>query len=555
MSLIQIQLDNRKSKIENRKSQAQRVFLINPPERRGYTNDRTLSGGLGVSRRLKPGETVCLPLPAPDILLAAGVAEQSGARVDIIDLMLDKCSGDAALTHAAGRIVDTTRPGDEVWIGIRLSMPSLSQDVAFANRIKFSLPDARVFLFGSVIMTTLDHWVRQTNADAVMYGEPEAIIGPMLRAEGDNWKTQSGVIVPSSYVPVTGEALYDGSQQSRFAEWIQVDQLEELPFPAYHLLPLERYSPTGKTEDLSVYVTTSRGCPIGCTMCPYMLHEGRPIRNSSIMRPVDEMEWLNKSYGITKWRFRDPNFGFDRKQSRAILNECIARGIKMEATVEGSLECMDDPLIELMVQAGVKTITTGIETADEECLKSIGQKIKINDILARKIAFADSLGLHVYGTFVIGAPEESWETVAATIKYSKAVPCESGFTVMTPFPGTPMYYRALAEGLLERGMKYEQWNSYEATVRSRFLTAQDLALARLWARLELIIPYRLYRARKIGGKTLLKTRLHLLPRQIALLLVRAKVARRRKQGTPAVHVPDAIANRAITKIPLTLRAK
>ncbi len=547
-------MDNLKSKIQNPKS-SRRLFLINPPERRGYTNDRTLSGGLGVSRKLKPLEKVTLPLPAPDILLAAGVAEECGANVAILDLMLEGLAGDAAVTHTVKRIGEQAEKGEQTWIGIRLSMPSLSQDLQFANQIKTALPDTRVFLFGSVIMTTLDHWIGETNADALLYGEPEAVIGPMLRAEGSAWKRQPGVIVPNSYIPVKGEELYDGSQQGKFAQWVQVESLEDLPFPAYHLLPLERYSPTGKTEDLNVYVTTSRGCPIGCTMCPYMLHEGRPIRNSSIMRPVDEMEWLNKTWGITRWRFRDPNFGFDRKQSRAILNECIARGVKMEATVEGSLECMDDPLIELMVKAGVKTITTGIETADEECLKSIGQKIKINDILARKIAFADSLGLHVYGTFVIGAPEESWDTVARTIAYSKEVPCESGFTVMTPFPGTPLYYRALAEGLLERGMKYEQWNSYEATVRSRFLSASDLSLARLWARLELIIPYRMYRARKYGAKAVLKTHLHLLPRRLALVAVRAAVAWRRKRGTPEVQVPEAIANRAIEKIPLTLRAK
>ena len=88
---------------------------------------------------------------------------------------------------------------------------------------------------------------------------------------------------------------------------------------------------------------------------------------------------------------------------------------------------------------------------------------------------------------------------------------------MTPFPGTPLYYRALAEGLLEQGMKYEKWNSYEATVRSRFLTAKDLSLARLWARLELIIPYRIYRARKYGAEAVLKTHLALLPRRLALL--------------------------------------
>ena len=472
-----------------------KLILVNPPERRGYSNERSLSGGLGVSRKLKFWEKPQLLLPPPDIMLTAAVAEQYGVNVEIVDLILDRHEGEAAVEYAAQRIEGKTEGNasassfpDEIWVGIRLSMPTLPQDLEYANRLKARLPHVRLFLFGSVIMTTLDHWIHETNADALLYGEPEAVVGPMLRAEGDDWKCQPGIILPGQYVPVKGLALYDGSQQRKFKNWVQVDALADLPRPAYHLLPMERYSPTGKLEDIGVYVTASRGCPIGCTMCPYMLHEGRPIRNSSVDRVVDEMEWLNKTWGIYRWRFRDPNFGFDRKQVRAILNESIARGIKMEATVEGSLECMDDDLIELMVKAGVKTITTGIETADEECLKSIGQKIKINDILARKIEFADKLGLHVYGTFVIGAPEESWDTVRRTIDYALNVPCESGFTVMTPFPGTPMYYRALAEGLLEQGMTYEKWNSYEATVRSRFLTADDLSLARLWARLELIIP-------------------------------------------------------------------
>jgi radical SAM superfamily enzyme YgiQ (UPF0313 family) len=270
-------------------------------------------------------------------------------------------------------------------------------------------------------------------------------------------------------------------------------------------------------------------------------------------RVVEELEWLNQVWGISRIRFRDPNFGFNRKLTREILMKVNERGVKMAATVEGSLEVMDDPLIALMAEAGVKVITTGIETADAACLESIGQKIKVNAILAKKIAYADSLGIHVYGTFVIGAPEESWETVTRTIAYARSLPCECGFTVMTPFPGTPMYYRALEEGLLDREMTYEKWNSYQPTVRSRFLTARDLGLARLWARLELIIPYRLYRARKAGTAELLKTHVRLLPRRLALHCVRAAVAWRRWKGSPPVQVPEAVASRHIEKIPLTAK--
>ncbi len=528
-----------------------RLFLVNPPERRGYSNERTLSGGLGVSRKLKFWEKAGLLLPPPDIMLTAAVAEGCDCKVEIVDLILEGKDGATAVDYTLDRIAKS-KTDKPIWIGVELSISTLPADLRLSNQLKARLPQARLFLFGSVIQTTLDHWMHETQADALLYGEPEALIGPMLRASGEEWRRQKGVIDPQNCIPLTDEALYDGSQQQRYGKWTMVEDLSTLPLPAYHLLPMERYSPTGKTEDCAVYVTASRGCPIGCTMCPYMLHEGRTLRASSAERVLEEMEWLNKTYGIFRWRFRDPNFGFDRKQAREILTGVIERGIRMDSTVEGSLECMEDSFIELMARAGVTCVTTGIETADEECLASIGQKIKVNSILAHKIALADRLGIHVYGTFVIGAPEESWDSVRRTIDYAKGVPCECTFTVMTPFPGSPMYFRALEEGLLAREMTYEKWNSYEATVRSRLLTADDLTLARLWARLELIIPYRWKRARKAGVKERLKTVAALLPRAALLAWVRMRVAHRRRRGSPHVEPPAHLAGKKIQKIPLHL---
>jgi radical SAM superfamily enzyme YgiQ (UPF0313 family) len=524
------------------------VALVNPPERPGYTNERTLSGGLGVARKRKPWERPQTLLPPHDLLLAAAVAEKSGAAVQVIDLMLDRCSGDSAVAETVRRIQSSCAAGAVTWIGVRLSMPSLPADIAFADRLKSALPSARLFLFCAAIMSTLDHWSADTRADAVLYGEPEAVIGPMLAAAGDDWKRVPGVIVPAEFRPLSGPALYDGSVQARFREWVMNADVTGTPFPAYHLLPMERYSPTGRIEDCGVYLSASRGCPIGCTMCPYMLHEGRPLRPVEAERVLAEMEWLNSTWGIYRWRFKDPNFGFDRKQVREILSGVIERGIRMEATVEGSLECMDDPLIELMSRAGVKVITTGIETADEECLASIGQKIRVNEILAKKISYADSLGIHVYGTFVVGAPEETWSTVQSIVDYARQVPCEAGFTIMTPFPGTPMYYRALKEGLVEPGMSYTRWNSYEATMRTYSLSRGDLTLARLWARLEVIIPYARRHARAAGMKTRIAVEARLLPRRAALVLVRAAVAWRRHFARPAP--PRPAERRVIEKIPL-----
>ncbi len=532
------------------------LFLVNPPERKGYSNERSQSAGLGVSRRLKPWENDFLFLPPPDMMLVAAVAEQQGLNVHVVDFLLDRLPAPSAHKELEKRIEqEAAKDKDaELWIGLRLSIPTLLVDLAFAETIKKRFPRSKLFLFGVVVMSTVDHWIGQTSADAILYGEPEAIVGGMFAAAHE-WKTATGVIDPKTFLPMKGEALFDGSLQSRYKDWVLVDNLAEVPFPAYHLLPLERYSLTGKTEDCFVYVTASRGCPIGCTMCPYMLHEGRPLRISTADRVVQEMAWLNKTWGIHKWRFRDPNFGFNRKLVREILTKVVDQNIKMSATVEVSLEVVDDPLIELMAKAGVKTITTGIETADAACMESIGQKLAINDKLRQKIAVANALGIHVYGTFVIGAPEETWDSVERTIDYSKTMECECTFTIMTPFPGTPMYYRALEEGLLNREMTYDKWDSYTPTVRSRHLTTSDLALARWWARLELIVPYRLAQAKREGGSAYRKQWAKLVPRQLALRYVRAAVASRRRKGSPTVMPPANFTDRKLEKIPLSLRSE
>jgi magnesium-protoporphyrin IX monomethyl ester (oxidative) cyclase len=510
------------------------LYVINPPARPGYTTERHLSAGIGVSRKLKPGEKDYVIPPAPDVLLSAAVGEKCGLDTKIVDLVFEQLDAHDGMRRVCDMVHKEVGRDARCWFMVRLSIPTMQADLDFADTLKEKFPNSRVVLFGTVIMATIDHWVAQTKADALIYGEPEAVIGEMFLSEGADWLSVKGVINPKTYVPLTGDALYDGTQAKMHKDWVLTKDLSEVPFIPFHLIPLEKYAPNGDTSQIVAWVTASRGCPIGCTMCPYMMLEGRPLRVSAADRVVDELEYLQKNWGIWKIRFRDPNFGFNRKFVREICEKIIDRGIKIAATAEVSLEVVDDDLIALMAKAGITTITTGIESNDEECLDSIGQKIAINGKLQQKIELADSLGIHVFGTYVVGAPEESWDTVEKTIKFAKNLKCESAFTVMTPFPGTPLYFRSLQEGLLDKEMTYDKWNSYTATVRSRFLSPSDLDLARLWARLEVIIPYRHERAKKFGKKAQRDTFWHLLPRRIALFFVRLEVARRRKMGRPPI---------------------
>jgi anaerobic magnesium-protoporphyrin IX monomethyl ester cyclase len=504
------------------------VILINPPALEGYTNERTYSGGIGVSRKLKWREKEW-PLILPiDFLYTAAVAEKAGARVTLVDLLIDRLHGAKAEQFCMEKIGPD--PGPDTWVGIRLSIPSLLQDLTFANRMKELLSGAKVFVFGTVIMATLDHWIRECRVDFLIFGEPEAMFDQILAAP--DYRRVPGVLCPQTYIPLMGMDLYDGGKNTpKYGNWIKVKDIGDLPRPAWHLLDMKRYVPdgSGDTSKVHVYVQASRGCPIGCTMCPYMLLEGKPWRSNDIESVVDEIEWLNRTYGIYHIRFRDPNFGFNRKYARELCEAIIARGVRLEATVETSVEVFDEETLCVMRQAGIRVITTGIETNDENCMASIGQKITVNAKLRERLEFCRKLGFHIYGTFCLGTPEESWETVEKTWRFANELDVESGFTVMTPFPGTPMYWRALEEGLIPKRMQFSDWNSYTSTMRTNCLTTKDLDMARLWSRLETILPYRLKRVRSQGTGALFRFYLHHIPHYVVRQYCRAYVWYRKAQ--------------------------
>ena len=108
------------------------LYLVNPPAQVGHTNERDQSGGIGVSRKLKRGEWWRPSLPPLDMLNAAAAAEKAGLTVELVDLLLEGLAGEAALQHLESALIGAA---GTIWIGVRLSIPSLPQDLAFANAV------------------------------------------------------------------------------------------------------------------------------------------------------------------------------------------------------------------------------------------------------------------------------------------------------------------------------------------------------------------------------------------------------------------------------------
>jgi anaerobic magnesium-protoporphyrin IX monomethyl ester cyclase len=426
-------------------------------------------------------------------------------KTRLVDLLLEGGSSVEGLASLQEQI-----PGDgqSAWIGIRLSIPTLPHDLAFANAVKERFPEACVFVFGGVIMTTYRHWIDSCRVDFLVYGEPEAVMPDVFR-EAD-WRAAPGIIVVDAYRADDLDP-FDPATAKDYARWKKTQQLASVQRPAWHLVDMARYTASGNSADVVGMVQASRGCPIACTMCAYTLLEGGRLRVSDAVRVVDEIAHLQETYDITHFRFRDANFSYDRKLLKGVIAELKRRDLHIEATAELSLEMLDRPTLESMYEAGIRCILTGVETDDPDCMKSIGQNIKVNPLIQQKLEWCEDIGIKVYTFFLIGSPEESWDSIRRTVSFAKALGTESTLTVMTPFPGTPMYWRAINEGLLPKAMVYEKWNSYTATMRTYHLSLADLERARLWARLEIIIPYRLAQARQQGFGELARAYVRHLP--------------------------------------------
>jgi anaerobic magnesium-protoporphyrin IX monomethyl ester cyclase len=427
------------------------LCLVNPPAQKGRTHERAQSGGLGVARKLKPFEREGLEVLPHDFLYQAAVAEQFGHRVQLIDLPLERIYElDKGVSHTREVIARGTadQPGTTVWIGVRISIVSLRSDLEMTNRLKQAFPTARVFAFGNVLMTTHRHWLRDARFDYLFYGEPEAIIAEAMAA--DDPAAVPGVMDVATQAPPDPDTLFDIASTADYRRWRKVNDISTLPRAAWHLLELGRYAPHGRVSDLALTIPASRGCFMPCTMCAYSLNEGRQMRFRTPDEVLDEIEHLYRTYGTRQIRFRDPNFSANKPHLQAIAQGIIDRRLPLEAAAELSLELLDRELMELLYRAGIRTILTGVESNDPEIMRSIGQHVRINRVLEQKVVIAREVGLKVYTFFIIGTPEETWHTVRETFHFAQSLGTESTMTIMTPFPGTAMYWRALYENLLVR---------------------------------------------------------------------------------------------------------
>lgn len=436
-----------------------RVHLVNPPELAGYISDRDKAGGLGTMFPINRRYRYRAFTPPLDLMYTAAVAEREGHEVRIVDACAERLKRTDLLLRLEQEAPDA--------VGVRLSLPTLKEDLGIARMIKAVLPRARVFVLGNVIQTTHERWLDSCGLDGALFGEPEALVADFLSE-----RHHQQVWTPKVPFAPSGWLLQDTAA------------LDALPFPAWHLLDMRRYSPDGKASGATYYVLTSRGCPKACSMCPYYVHQGGPWRARSLESVTSELDHL-KGLGARFLQARDPNIGLVKKRLRAIA-EAMTRGdYGFKWVIETDLESLDPETLEVLAKGGLWRLMTGIESADPTILREIHQHPDALKLTLKNIKRCEELGIELTGFMVVGSTSESFESVVATVRMAQALPMRYSVSLMTPYLGT--VYRREAEelGHVKDAGNYHLLGGTACVVRTRYLDRPKVKLAYRWAQGEL----------------------------------------------------------------------
>jgi radical SAM superfamily enzyme YgiQ (UPF0313 family) len=230
-----------------------------------------------------------------------------------------------------------------------------------------------------------------------------------------------------------------------------IQNLDELPFPAWHHINPYDYHDAGKLYPF-ITLVGGRGCDGGCTFCllPQVMY-GRRYRARSPELVVDEMEYDLRLFPFLKEiMFEDDTLTLRRHLPRLqdLCEQILRRGIRIPWSANARPDITDKETLKLMKRAGCRMLCVGFEFGDQEILNSVRKGIK----LERMEEFAHlckEVGIRVHGCFMIGGPGETKLTALKTIEFAKSLPIDTAqFSGVCAYPGTEYYEWAKERGYL-----------------------------------------------------------------------------------------------------------
>lgn len=418
------------------------IILINPPYNRDlYKSKKSIS-----------------VQPPLGLAYLASTLEKEGLDVEILDANAKMLS----ISETANKAVSSPAK----FVGITSVTTTIPLVYEISNKIKEKSDKIIVVGGPHVTFMTKRTLTECKSVDIIVSGEGERTLVELIKNEDDLSKVK-GVTYRDE-----GAIIENPKRES-------IQNIDDIPFPAYHLLPMELYRP-GPFFNIGVSgkkfgrMITSRGCPNKCVFCSSAHFWGK-LRMRSPENIISEIEHMVATFGTEHIDFLDDTLTLNKKRLMSISDMLVQKDIRIAWSCFSRVNTISDDLVRRMKNAGCFGISFGIESGNQTILDNIHKNITL-DQARNAVKTVKKHGIKVMCDFMIGLPGDNIKTVNQTIDFAIELnPDFAFFSMTTPFPGTELFEKELEKGVIGSDYAWDAMNLHSSTIyRTENLSAKEL---------------------------------------------------------------------------------
>ena len=315
--------------------------------------------------------------------------------------------------------------------------------VEIAEIIREAYPEAFIFAGNTVGYTIPEILLNNSAVEAIVMGEGEITTVNLMKAIEIEGKIEK--VKGITYQDTNGDIIYTPPQAP-------IENLDDLPYPAWDLIPMNNYFENHGHR--SYPISTVRGCPFNCTFCCKTFIEYK-VRSRSPESIIEELIEVDKKFNIESFKFFDDLFLYHKKRA---IKFCELKEksslIDMEWSGSARADSIDEDFMGVLKKSNCVTLGFGFESASQDILNIYNKRIKVDQLQNAVNIFKKFKMEDPETSWLIGAPNETKQTVGKSIEFCKRNGLRYEPHFVTPYPKTALYDYALEKGLIGDKLEY-----------------------------------------------------------------------------------------------------